>query len=232
MTLLLPALFACAAPVDEPGRFAGADAVQITSPSNGDRVESPFTLEWTAGANVASVELLADGRPADLVRTGTSSMVVDLGAGSWKLELVGLGARGAELSRYPITVRVADPAVESWVTITSPADGAEIPNPVTFAVDTSADVDRVERQPHRGDVGTADVRPVGDVLVPRHRLAVAGRLHDEVRHEQDQLAAAHGGRDLGPGRPPLAQHQSRQPGDLPGAKPDPRTAASGRSCRL
>ncbi len=144
MTILIPALFACAAPVDEPGRFAGADAVQITSPANGDRVESPFTLEWTAGANVASVELLADGRPADLVRTGTSSMVVDLGAGSWKLELVGLGARGAELSRYPITVRVADPAVESWVTITSPADGAEIPNPVTFAVDTSADVDRVE----------------------------------------------------------------------------------------
>jgi hypothetical protein len=41
-------------------------------------------------------------------------------------------------------VRVEDPAELPWVSITSPADGAEVPNPVTFSVAASDDVDRVE----------------------------------------------------------------------------------------
>jgi hypothetical protein len=153
-------LLACAP--DEPPAgtgdgFTRHTAVRVLSPTNGETVESPFVVRFEAGGDVASVQLLADGGTVvqpEAVVDGAGELVVELAEGSWELALVGLGDDGAEVSEKTLTVRVAE-AGDAWVTITSPSDGANVTNPVTFAVEASDGVDRVSL--------LADGWPIGDV---------------------------------------------------------------------
>lgn len=148
MILLL--ILACQGDDDAklPGEdFRDHESVRVTWPTNGETVESPFVLLYSAGEDVARVHLEAAGEtvvPAATVEGGEGELVVELEPGSaWPLALVGEDAAGVELSRHELTVRVATPA-ERWVTIASPSDGAEVPNPVNFVVSASDGVDRVE----------------------------------------------------------------------------------------
>lgn len=152
-------LFACA-PDDatpEQDGFTRGHVVRVTAPTNGETVESPFVLTFEAGGAIADVSLLADTAAvvtAVPVEDGGGELVVELEEGAWELTLVGLDAEGVEASRHTVTVRVAEPE-DAWVTITSPSNGAEVPNPVTFAVEASEGVDRVEL--------SADGWPIGDI---------------------------------------------------------------------
>ncbi|MFZ5477768.1 MAG: Ig-like domain-containing protein [Myxococcota bacterium] len=142
---MLYLLLACApdeAPAERDG-FTRGMTVRVSSPSNGETVESPFVLTFEAGRDVAGVTLLADSETVvAFAEPDAGEIVVELAEGSWELALVGLDASDAEVSRDALTVRVAA-AGDPWVTITSPSDGAEVPNPVTFAVEASDEVDRV-----------------------------------------------------------------------------------------
>ncbi|MFH1465346.1 MAG: hypothetical protein ABIO70_13245 [Pseudomonadota bacterium] len=119
--------------------------VLVTSPTGGETVESPFVLTFEAGADVSRVRLDADGetvvREQPVAQAG-GSLDVTLEEGRHTLALVGADAQSTELSRHELTIRVAQPD-EAWVTITSPADGAEVTNPVRFVVAASAGVDDV-----------------------------------------------------------------------------------------
>lgn len=140
-------LLACApeVPPSDGAELRRAESVHVVAPTNGETVESPFVVTFEAGRDVARVRLTADDAEvaaSDVADRG-GELVVTLDAGAWALALVGEDDDGAELARHTLTVRVAEPD-DAWVTITSPADGAEVPNPVTFAVEASDDVDRVE----------------------------------------------------------------------------------------
>src|SRR5436190_5840825 len=125
-------LLACAkAPQTASDGSLHDDAVRVVSPTNGETVQSPFVLDYEAGADIAAVHL--ETRWDVLVASSPASgeMVVTLEAGSWRLSLVGEDADGVAVSHHDLTVRVAE-VDSSWVTITSPSDGAEIANPVHF----------------------------------------------------------------------------------------------------
>jgi len=130
--------------------------VVVSSPTNGETVDSPFVLEWTAGADVSSLRLDIDGE-TDLsaidVGDGQGQLVVRLDVGRHRLDLVGLDEHGATLSDYALSLRVDD-GTAPWVTITSPGDGAVQPNPVTFVVDASDEVQQVELLADGWSIGT------------------------------------------------------------------------------
>jgi hypothetical protein len=152
-------LIACAGdekPGSDADGFTRKTAVRVVSPTNGETVESPFVLRYEAGGDVAEVTLLADAATVvepQPVEGGEGELLVELAEGSWQIALVGLDVDGVEASRKTLTVRVAE-AGDAWVTITSPSDGANLPNPVTFAVEASDDVDRIAL--------SADGTPLGE----------------------------------------------------------------------
>ncbi len=131
---------------DLPGEGFQRDGdVRVTAPANGDTVASPFVLAFTAGDDVSQVSLEADGAvviAAKAVIRLDGELQVSLDDGRHRLALVGADGQGTELSRHELTVRVAGED-SSWVTIVSPADGAEVDNPVRFVVDASSDVDAI-----------------------------------------------------------------------------------------
>ena len=145
------------APDAAPGEdFLTETTVRLTSPGRGEVVGSPLTAAWQAGADVASVRLDADGEtvwgPVD-ASAGSGSLEVVLGEGRVTLSLVGLDADGEALSDYSIPVKVsADGA--SWVSFASPSDGAELPNPITFALDGSDDIDEIQVEADGWPLGT------------------------------------------------------------------------------
>lgn len=161
---LLLLLAACTPPQETrkaPGEDFRKDTdVAILAPTNGETVEGSFVLSWQAGADVRQVRLDVDGETevaATAVGDSASGeMALTLDAGRHSLQLLGLDAQGAELSNYTIAVRVALED-ESWVSITSPADGATVPNPVVFAVGASDDIASVEIFADDYSLGT--VRP-------------------------------------------------------------------------
>ena len=137
--------------------FQGDTDVRVKSPANGDTVASPFTLHFTAGDDVAKVRLDADGVvliEEQAVAKADGELVVSLDDGRYRLALVGAGSDGSELSRHELTVRIAGDD-SSWVTIVSPADGAEPTNPVNFVVDASSDVDSVSLFADDWELGSA-----------------------------------------------------------------------------
>ena len=142
--MLFLLLIACAPEKEaSPDGFRRHDAVRVLAPDNGETVESPFTLFYEAGADVAAVHLDADGAPVVASSPVEGELVVTLEPGSWRLSLVGEDTDGGTLSHHDLTVRISEPEA-SWVTLTSPADGAVVPNPVRFQVEASSDIDRVD----------------------------------------------------------------------------------------
>lgn len=138
---------------DEPTRpgnpgqdFRQDTDVVITSHANGETVQSPFVLGFQAGADVRQVRLDVEGEvwigATEVDDDGQGELTVALDPGRYRLTLVGLDGQ-EELSQYSITLRIAEEE-QSWVTIVSPSDGATVPNPVTFAVDGSDDVEQIE----------------------------------------------------------------------------------------
>jgi hypothetical protein len=151
-----------AAAEDDSDLLGGEGAVRVLSPANGETVDGSFTLSWRAGTEVKGLRLDADGATIDSVDVSDSegSFVVTLEEGRHELSLVGLSAAGAELSHDDLTVRVDTDG--SWVTITSPSDGAEVANPVTFAIATSADISSVTLSADGWPIGTVDTAGDGE----------------------------------------------------------------------
>lgn len=135
-------------------QFGGALAVRVDEPTDGETVPTAFTLRFHTGKKVADVELFADGASISAVDAEAGTLAVTLPEGKTTLRLVGYGAEGAELSHDELTVRVSD--ADQWVTITSPADGANVANPVTFTV-AAAGTDTVELSADGWPIGTVDV---------------------------------------------------------------------------
>jgi hypothetical protein len=128
--------------------FVRDETVRIVAPGNGAVVDTRFAVEVEAGAAVALVRLRVDGSLAEgLTVTDAGGAVVfsvEAAPGRRRLLVEGVGADGAVLSTHPVTVVVEDGPEAAWVAITSPADGATVANPVTFAVEASPGVDAVE----------------------------------------------------------------------------------------
>ncbi len=144
-------------------QFGGATAVRVESPSNGETVPTAFTLHYHAGADVAALALLADGVTVSEVSgdlEAEGDLAVTLEEGKPTLRLIGFDSQGAELSHDDLTVRVSDSG--PWVTITSPSDGANVANPVTFTVSSSSDVTSVELLADGWPIGTVDTESDGE----------------------------------------------------------------------
>ncbi len=141
---------------DDTDQFGGAVAVRIDSPASGETVEPAFTLRYHAGKKVESVGLFAaDVSVIDLTPAeDDGTLAVTLPEGRTTLHLVGYDAGGNEISSDDRDIRVS--AGGPWVTITSPADGANVANPVTFTIAASEDVDSVELQADGWALGTVD----------------------------------------------------------------------------
>lgn len=146
MTVVTLLLLACAPEPERADGFVRDTTVRVTSPANGEAVGGSFVVTYEAGAGVDHVRLYANARgqgPAERPEDGGGEIevVVDQD-GRYALALVGYDAAGVELSKHSLAVRVAG-ASESWVTVVSPADGANVPNPVQFVLDASDNVERV-----------------------------------------------------------------------------------------
>ncbi len=125
--------------------FVADGTVRITAPTNGEAVDPTFTIWYQTGEAVTDVALAtADGVVAEATQVGRSgSLVVTLEEGRQALTLTGFNAEGVETSRHNLAVTVVGSGAP-WVAITSPADGATVPNPVRFALDAADDVDTIE----------------------------------------------------------------------------------------
>ncbi len=171
---------------NEEDYLGGAEAVRVTAPANGETVASTFTVSYRVGEAVTSVELLANDEPVASATDLDGSLVVTLDEGKYELALVGLDGSD-ELSRDTLSVRVSDGG--SWVTITSPSDGAEVANPVTFTVTSSSDVGVVELIADGWSIGTIDTEGDGEGTLSytfsgtgyaREIQAVGGTATDEI----------------------------------------------------
>jgi hypothetical protein len=151
--MLSTALTAC---VEEPAKKRGApgedftwdDSVRVTAPTNGETVGGTFVVELTAGKDLSEVRLDVDGALVDTLTAtdltgGVGTITVTAEPGRHTLLLSGLDDAGDVRSEHSLVVRVADDETP-WITVTSPADGATVSNPVSFTVSTSFDVDQVE----------------------------------------------------------------------------------------
>lgn len=173
--------------------FLKATDVRLTSPARGATVSSPLTVGWEAGANVKELRLEVDGRTVwgpESAREGEGSLELDLDEGRRTLSLVGLDLEGQELSTYEIAV-LATVEGATWVSFVSPSDGAEVPNPVTFVVEASDDVDEVMLWADDWPIGS--VEP-GDVITYEFtgtgyaREIVAEAIVDDDVAATDQIA--------------------------------------------
>lgn len=166
--MLLALVFACAPEAAHPkssakgedtedtDQFGGARAVRIDAPASGETVAPAFTVRYHAGKKVDAVALFADGvAVTDLGdASAEGELAVTLPEGRTTLHLVGYDADGAELSHDDRDIRVSEGG--PWITLTSPSDGAEVANPVTFTVATSDDVDSVELSADGWPIGTVN----------------------------------------------------------------------------
>ncbi len=172
---MLLVLFACtsegppatryASAADE-DRLGGESAVRVLAPTNGDTVESTFTVRFRVGTDVVGVRLDADGAALTslaAVEPGESALVATLDTGKHDLSLYALDSAGAEISRDDLTIMVADDG--PWVLISSPSDGAEVANPVTFTVTSSEDIDTVEILADGWAIGEADTQGDGEGML-------------------------------------------------------------------
>ena len=144
-------------------QFGGASAVRVESPANGETVPTSFVVRYRAGRSVASLALAADGATVaavDELEENEGEFVVTLAEGKVDLLLSGYDAEGSLLSEDGLTVRVSDG--EEWVSITSPADGANVANPVTFTVASGSEISSVELLADGWPIGTVDTTGDGE----------------------------------------------------------------------
>jgi hypothetical protein len=164
-------LMACAEAPDgkkvaESGRadeFGGATAVRVESPTNGETVATSFVLHYRAGRDVAAIGLAAEGATVvNLTPLAGSEgeLAVTLAEGKVELVLAGYDADGGWLSEDKLTVRVSDG--EEWVSITSPANGANVANPVTFTVASGSGITSVDLLADGWPIGTVDTTGDGE----------------------------------------------------------------------
>lgn len=139
----------------EDATFLRADTVQVTSPTNGETVESPFVLAFDAGKNVDHVALSVDGVEYDSTQVSAGELTVTLEDGLHDLELAGFDEGDGALSTHALQVRVAE-AGASWVTIQSPSQGDRVYNPVPFVIAASDDLVDLEIYVDGASIGTVD----------------------------------------------------------------------------
>lgn len=169
LPLLLPACTAEKAGHHKTGTddatFVRADTVQVTSPANGETVESPFVLTFDAGKDVDHVQLSADGAVVGTAEVADGEMTVTLADGLHDIELAGFDDAGSPLSTHDLSIRVAA-AGESWVTIQSPSDEATVYNPVAFVIDGSDDMADLQVYVDGVSMGSVDADGLLTVDVP------------------------------------------------------------------
>ncbi len=135
--------------------FLRADTVQVTSPTNGETVESPFVLTFDAGKNVDHVALAVDGATYGTAEVSDGEMTVTLDDGLHDIDLTGFDAGDSELSSHSLQIRVAA-AGSSWVTIQSPSQGDHVYNPVPFVISGSADLADMQIYVDGSSIGSVD----------------------------------------------------------------------------
>jgi hypothetical protein len=144
-------------PSNDDKGFSFDHAVQITSPIGGDGVALEFAVTYTIGADVGDWFFELDGQRAEVLRSDPANREVLLRAsveGRQALRMVGVDRQGSELSDH--TVRLVVSEQEDWLGITSPSDGADVYNPVQFAITASDSVDRIEVYADDWLLGEAD----------------------------------------------------------------------------
>ncbi len=126
--------------------FGDDGTVRITSPANGAVVTPTFVVSFTAGADIVAVTLstttgiaLASLEDVD----GSGDITVSLDEGNDTLSLYGIDASGTIRSHHNVRVVVSEEG-GTYVAITSPTDGASVPNPVYFTLAGSDDIDNIE----------------------------------------------------------------------------------------
>lgn len=139
---------------DDTDNFAQDTSVLISSPTNGAIVEDSFFLQYTAGVDVATLELQIDDQFSTNLDISAHETLIHLDIGAHKLGLIGLDTEGNWLSAHEITVTVP---TDNWITIVSPTHGSVVTNPVRFTVNSSNSIDSYEITADDWSLGTANV---------------------------------------------------------------------------
>ncbi|MFT4979461.1 MAG: hypothetical protein ACI8S6_005372 [Myxococcota bacterium] len=137
--------------------FAFDHAVQILSPTGGEAVGTELTVTYSVGADVNDWYFELDGAAAEVVSQDKDQRTATLRAdheGRQELRMVGADRQGQQISEHSVKIIVSEQ--EHWLGITSPSDGAEVYNPVRFAVSASDSVDRIEVYADDWLLGEAD----------------------------------------------------------------------------
>ena len=157
--LLLTAT-SCAPETDEavPSEgFSYAHTVRVLSPSNGETVTPDFEVAYQAGSDIAEVAVQALGEivagPLAPSADGAGSFTLALDEGRVPLSLIGYDRQGEVLAQHDLNIRVAAEG-SPWVTLTSPADGATVANPVQFTFSADETVDTIEVEADGWSLGT------------------------------------------------------------------------------
>jgi hypothetical protein len=121
--------------------FENDTSVRIAFPENGAVVEDSFYLQYASGASIAHLELWMDGTFNEALNKTETETLIHLEEGPHTISLKALDNDATLLNEHSITVTVP---TEYWVTITAPADGSTVMNPVQFSVSSSDNIDSVE----------------------------------------------------------------------------------------
>lgn len=141
---------------EAPDGFGDESSARLISPEQGQTLYNPVSVRFSAGEDIASLRLWVDGRPvSDTVDVDVGKLNLELEPGRQELILEAYASDGSLLSSDAVSIRVLEEQIQSWVSITSPLDGAQVANPVTFVVDASADASSVTL--------SADDWPIGEV---------------------------------------------------------------------
>jgi len=137
--------------------FSYTHTVRVVTPANGETVTPDFEVAYQAGDDIAEVALQALGEIVSGPRAagvdGAGSFSVTLAEGRVPLSLIGYDRHGAVLAQHDLNIRVAAEGTP-WVTVTSPADGATVANPVQFTFSSDESVDTIEVETDGWSLGT------------------------------------------------------------------------------
>ncbi len=141
---------------ESPDGFGDERSARLISPEQGQSLYSPISVRFSTGEDIESLRLLVDGQPvSETVSVDVSRLRVELEPGRQELVLEAYASDGTLLNSDSVSIKILEEEIQSWVSITSPLDGAQVANPVTFVVDASSDAESVTL--------SADDWPLGDV---------------------------------------------------------------------
>ena len=126
---------------EQQDHFENDTSVRIAFPENGAVVEDSFYLQYASGTSIAHLELWMDGTFNKALNKTETETLIHLEEGPHTISLKALDNDATLLNEHSITVTVP---TEYWVTITAPADGSTVMNPVQFSVSSSDNIDSVE----------------------------------------------------------------------------------------